>query len=114
MSPITTHVLDTARGVPASGVPITLLKQAPMGDWVELAQGITDADGRIRDLLPEHQPLEAGIYQMVFDTGTYFRHHHLTGFYPQVPVIFEIHQPGQHYHVPLLVSPYGFSTYRGS
>lgn len=114
MSPITTHVLDTARGCPASGVPISLFKQGPLDDWVELGSGITDADGRIRDLLPESQPLEKGLYKMVFETGRYFQHLQLRGFYPQVSVTFDVQEPQQHYHIPLLLSPYGYSTYRGS
>lgn len=114
MSPITTHVLDTARGCPAGGVPITLYKQGPLGDWVELAAGITDVDGRIRDWLPEHQPVERGLYKLVFDTGSYFRHHLLNGFYPEVGVVFDLQKPDQHHHIPLLLSPFGYSTYRGS
>jgi len=112
MSPITTHVLDTARGRPAAGLEIILEKRAGE-DFVEIARGKTNKDGRLPDLLEPGQ-LEAAVYRMTFQTGAWFDSHELKGFYPYVPVIFEIIDPAQHYHVPLLLSPYGFSTYRGS
>lgn len=111
-SPITTHVLDTSRGLPASGVAVTLEAQAPDGSWKPLASGATDADGRIRDLLDA--PVEAGIYRLTFATEEYFRRTGVAGFYPEVPILFRIAESGQHYHVPLLLNPYGYSTYRGS
>ena len=113
-SPITTHVLDTARGVPAAGLPITLEKRSETDQWEVIARGTTNGDGRIADLLPETYELTRGFYRMVFNTGAYFRMLALDAFYPSVPVIFEIQEPAQHYHVPLLLSPYGYSTYRGS
>jgi 5-hydroxyisourate hydrolase len=110
-SPITTHILDTARGRPAAGVPIHIDIQKD-ADFLPLAKGVTNADGRIPDLLAGK--LEAGVYRMTFDTAAYFRASGSPGFYPYVQVVFEITQPGEHYHIPLLLSPYGYSTYRGS
>ena len=112
MSPITTHILDTARGCPARGVPLTLERRD--GDaWTLLASGVTDSDGRVADLL-EPGDLTVGLYRMTFQTGAYFESQGISGFYPYVPVPFHIAELGQHYHVPLLLSPYGYSTYRGS
>ena len=112
MSAITTHVLDTARGRPAAGVPITLALRAPDGSFTELGRGATDDDGRLRSLLAA--PLEAGVYRITFDTAVYFAALGINSFYPAVSVVFEVHDASQHYHVPLLLSPYGYSTYRGS
>ena len=112
MSPITTHVLDTARGGPAAGVPIRLEVQEA-GAWRELAAGVTNSDGRVHGLLPEGG-LEARTYRMSFETGVYFTSLGLKGFYPYAQIVFEIHEPEEHYHVPLLLSPFGYSTYRGS
>ncbi|MBC7543583.1 MAG: hydroxyisourate hydrolase [Candidatus Sericytochromatia bacterium] len=114
MSPITTHVLDTSSGRPAAGVPISLAKLGSDGTWQELANGITDDDGRIKDLLPSDHPLATGIYRMTFATETYFASQAVKGFYPMVPVIFDLQSPATHYHIPLLLSPFGYSTYRGS
>jgi 5-hydroxyisourate hydrolase len=114
MSPITTHVLDTRTGRPAAGVGIVLSQQGPGGDWQEMASGETDADGRIKDLLASNVKLEPGVYRMVFATGDYFAGQGLKGFYPVVPVIFELQDMDSHYHIPLLLSPFGYSTYRGS
>jgi 5-hydroxyisourate hydrolase len=113
MSSISTHVLDVARGRPAEGVPITLERQDGNGTFARLGQGATDADGRLRTLLG-NTALTAGIYRLTFDTATYFRTTGSEGFYPSVTVLFEVKNPAQHHHVPLLLSPYGYSTYRGS
>lgn len=112
MSPITTHVLDTARGRPAAGVPVVLELRSGPDAWVERGRGTTDADGRVRDLVAG--PLVAGVYRLTFDTAAYFRSQNVQAFYPQVAVVFEVREPGQHHHVPLLLSPFGYSTYRGS
>ena len=112
MSPITTHVLDTSCGRPAAGVPVVLEIQAG-ASWTELARGTTDADGRAADLLPGGS-LDKAIYRLRFDTASYFRSQGVTGFYPYVAIVFEVREPGQHHHVPLLLSPFGYSTYRGS
>ncbi len=114
MSPITTHVLDTSRGQPAAGVPITL-SMLPEGDGAARAMGsgITDADGRLRVLLPDGD-LDPGVYRLTFDTCHYFRALGVANFYPEVAVTFQVRAAGEHYHVPLLLSPFGYSTYRGS
>lgn len=113
MSAITTHVLDTALGCPASGVPITLELQS--GDaWTPLGRGSTDADGRLRTLLPADQRPTAGTYRISFDTAYYFAATGVTGFFPSVQITFVVADPAQHYHVPLLLSPFSYSTYRGS
>ena len=112
MSGITTHVLDTSRGRPAAGVPVTLEVEAA-GGWTLLGKGTTNADGRIADLVTGDS-ITAGVYRLIFDTATYFAAQHISGFYPQVTVTFKIEDAGQHYHVPLLLNPFGYSTYRGS
>ena len=112
MSQITTHVLDTSLGRPAAGVPLQLSRRGD-DDWTVLASGVTDADGRVGDLLDD-SPLPAGTYRMYFDTARYFELQGERGFYPWVEVVFEITGGGEHYHIPLLLSPYGYSTYRGS
>ena len=113
MSPITTHVLDTAQGRPAAGLAVVLELQRG-GGWTELARGTTNADGRITNLLPDGSPLQAGTYRLTFETGAYHRAQGVRGFYPQVQVVAEIDGAGGHYHIPLLLSPFGYSTYRGS
>jgi 5-hydroxyisourate hydrolase len=113
MSPLTTHVLDTARGRPAAGLPVRLERQQGDGRWFELAVRATNADGRVPDLLPA-AALVAGIYRLTFHTGAYFAGQGVAGFYPYAIVVFEVQDPDQHYHVPLLLSPFGYSTYRGS
>jgi 5-hydroxyisourate hydrolase len=113
MSGITTHVLDTARGRPAAGVPVLLEIQEEAG-WREIGRAETDADGRVRHLLPVGSALSTGIYRLTFDLETYFRAEEVEGFYPQAAIVFHVRDANQHYHVPLLLSPYGYSTYRGS
>jgi 5-hydroxyisourate hydrolase len=113
VSNITTHILDVSQGRPAAGVPVVLEIKRPGGHWQELGRGVTDNDGRARQLLPA-APLAAGAYRLIFDTGAYFKASKVSGFYPQVTVEFEVRDAGSHYHIPLLLSPYGYSTYRGS
>lgn len=114
MSAITTHVLDTSNGRPASGVPVVLESRSAGNEWKTLGRGKTDADGRLANLLPARSPLEPGTYRLVFDVATYFRARNAEGFYPEVAVVFTIRDATQHYHVPLLLNPYGYTTYRGS
>lgn len=114
MSAITTHVLDTSLGRPAAGISVLLERVPGEGSPTELARGRTDDDGRIRDLLPEGERPEPGVYRLTFRTGPYFRERDIRGFYPEVSVVFEVWDPGEHHHVPLLLSPFGYSTYRGS
>ena len=113
MSGITTHVLDTSRGRPAAGVPVRL-EVKNEGGWRVLGRGATDADGRLRDLLPADFPLGAGEYRLTFGVASYFDAHGVEGFYATVSVDFVVRDAAAHYHVPLLLSPYGYSTYRGS
>lgn len=113
MSAITTHVLDTARGGPASGVPVTIEFEAPSG-WELIGEGTTDRDGRVKELISPGFEFKAGNYRLIFDTAQYFAAQGIEGFYPEVSVVFTIRDRAQHYHVPLLLSPFGYSTYRGS
>ena len=113
MSAITTHVLDISLGRPAVGVPATLEVEAA-GGWKLVGKGITNADGRISDLVSKETTLVAGVYRLIFDTAKYFAAQNVEGFYPQVTIVFRLQNPAQHYHVPLLLSPFGYSTYRGS
>ena len=113
MSAITTHILDVSAGCPARGVPVMLEKQTTTG-WEIVSKGATDEDGRLRDLLTPDAILQTGNYRLTFDTGNYFAQQQIEGFYPQVTVTFAVRDATQHYHVPLLLSPFGYSTYRGS
>ena len=101
MAGITTHVLDTAKGRPAAGVPIRLVREEQV-----LFEGVTDEDGRARLV----DRAEAGVYRLTFDTGAY----DANGFYPEATIVFRIEATERHYHVPLLLSPFGYATYRGS
>lgn len=114
MSGISTHVLDTSLGRPAAGVPVTLEQQDAEGNWSLLGRGVTNAEGRVAQVLSAGVALAPGRYRLTFDTATYFRARGVESFYPSVTVVFEVRDAGQHYHVPLLLSPYGYSTYRGS
>ena len=111
MSGITTHVLDTGRGQPASGVPLLLEVQTGVGQWKAVATASTDAAGRANLLGSD---MTRGFYRLTFDTRAYFRAWNVEGFFPEVQVVFEVRDPLQHHHVPLLLSPYSYSTYRGS
>jgi 5-hydroxyisourate hydrolase len=114
MSQITTHVLDTALGRPAKGVGIELHHQHN-DHWRELGRGTTNEDGRLRDLMPDRHVLQPGIYRLTFHTAAYLEAtSQAPGFYPVVTIVFEVHDVDAHYHVPLLLSPFGYSTYRGS
>ncbi|HUO07299.1 MAG TPA: hydroxyisourate hydrolase [Phycisphaerae bacterium] len=112
--PITTHILDTSRGTPAASVSIVLDFLKSPGNWEAIATAQTNQDGRAPNLLPKHHVLEAGRYRLTFQTGAYFAALQAETFYPQIEIQFQIKDPSQHYHVPLLLSPFGFSTYRGS
>lgn len=113
MSQITTHVLDTSTGRPAAGVAVVLEVEKSRNEWKELGRGKTDSDGRLRDLLVPGA-LKEGTYRLTFDTGLYFSSRKIEALYPQVCVIFTVQRPNEHYHVPLLLSPFGYTTYRGS
>lgn len=109
VSQLTTHVLDTASGRPAEGIYISLKDQSGK----VMVSGITNADGRIADLLPQERVLPVGVYRMEFETGPYFANQGQRSFYPSAEICFEIFD-SSHYHIPLLLSPYGYTTYRGS
>ncbi len=110
---LSTHILDTSLGKPAAGVAIVLERRDAAGHFLELGRGVTDADGRQRTLLGD-LVLQSGVHRLTFDTGAYFARAGIRGFYPSVTVLFEILDPSQHHHVPLLLNPFGYSTYRGS
>lgn len=109
---ITTHVLDTSLGRPGSSIAVEL-ERVEAGVWHLVGGGITDSDGRLRTLTPEG-PVQPGVYRIRFQTAPYFEAMQTNGFFPVVEIQFSVVDGGQHYHVPLLLSPYGFSTYRGS
>ena len=113
MSQITTHILDTTLGKPAAGVPVRLEKPVSGYQWDIIASGITDQDGRLQDLLPNERPLETGTYRLVFEIEDYFVDSGRRCFYPFIPIVFDI-EDGEHYHIPLLLNPFGYATYRGS
>lgn len=114
MSHVTTHILDAASGLPARNVPVRLEAAADGArtSWNPVAEGRTDDDGRIPDFGPDR--LDAGYYRVVFDTGSYFAATGQKGFYPEVTIVFDLADEDAHYHVPLLLSPFAYSTYRGS
>ena len=114
MSAITTHVLDTALGRPAAGIAVRLEQRARGGEWTAIGQGETDSDGRLRSLHPEGSPLTPGVYRITFETRRYFESRRVAAFYPEVVVVFEITAGEAHYHVPLLIAPFGYTTYRGT
>jgi 5-hydroxyisourate hydrolase len=108
---LSTHVLDAGTGRPAADVAVTLHRRAGEG-WDPVGDGVTDEDGRCRTLAPDG--LEAETYRLTFQTGAYFAASGQAGFYPEVSVVFEVTEPDRHHHVPLLLSPFAYSTYRGS
>ena len=108
---ISTHILDTSRGKPAQGVAVRLALKSG-GTWKELARGMTDADGRVKPLLAEIP--EAGTFRLSFDVAPYFQSQGVEAFFPSVEIQFEVKAPKEHFHVPLLLNPFGYSTYRGS
>lgn len=112
-SPLSVHVLNLQDGLPSTGVKVLLEKQSGK-DWTPLSTGTTNEQGRIPALYPEGQTLEKGNYRVTFKTGEWFTEHKTASFFPEVPVIFAVDGTVPHYHIPLLVSPYGFSTYRGN
>jgi len=113
LSPITSHVLDVALGRPARDLPVRLEVQDDAGSFRTLAERPTNEDGRVVDLLPDGG-LEARTYRVTFDTATYLIATGRPVFYPNVVVTFRVDAPAEHYHIPLLLSPFGYSTYRGS
>jgi 5-hydroxyisourate hydrolase len=113
MKGISTHVLDLARGRPAEGVAVRLHRHE-QGAWRAIAVRRTDSNGRVADLLPEDVALQGCFYRLRFGTRAYFRNQGIESFHPFVDVAFEVRDAREHYHVPLLITPHGYSTYRGS
>lgn len=113
MSQITTHILDTAKGKPAANVLVFLEKEGEFAGWQALTKGTTDANGRIMDLLPKDTVLPKGMYKLIFEIDDYFKAQKVKSFYPYIEIPFYV-RDNAHYHVPLLLSPFGYSTYRGS
>lgn len=111
-SQVTTHVLDTSAGKPARGVGVSLFRYADPG-WQKIASGRTNEDGRVAELLPAGVKMENSKYKLLFDTDAYFGANAQRSFYPEVQIVFSINDDS-HYHVPLLLNPFGYSTYRGS
>lgn len=112
MSAITTHVLDTAGGRPAGGVPVRLEAIDSEGNAATLAEAVTNDDGRVPELGPAE--IEAGTFRLTFNTASYFEASGQPTFFPEVSITFRVQDPSQHYHVPVLLSPFALSTYRGS
>jgi len=110
---ISTHILDTAQGKPAAGVGITL-EVHHCGAWTELQTTQTDDDGRCKDLLPEGYALEAAVYRIRFDTGSYYTAQQIQGLYPLVEITFTVTNTSEHFHIPLLLTANSYTTYRGS
>jgi 5-hydroxyisourate hydrolase len=113
MSQITTHVLDISLGRPAANVNVTLEAQTAANEWILVGRGSTDGDGRLKDLAAG-KTLNRGTHRLTFETGAYFALRKIDGLYPQVVVVFEVNDARDHYHIPLLLSPQGYTTYRGS
>lgn len=109
---LSTHILDTALGKPAAGIEVLLEKQRG-SEWRPLARGTTDNDGRCKTLIAEHD-MEAATYRLRFFTRPYFAAQNIATLYPLVDITFEVHDPGSHYHIPLLLTANGYTTYRGS
>jgi 5-hydroxyisourate hydrolase len=110
---LSTHVLDVAAGQPAAGVQVRLERSVGDGTWAELATGQTGSDGRLADWLPDGGP-DAGLYRLTFGSGAYFGLQGVPTLYPEVTITFELIVPAEHLHLPVLLSPFGYTTYRGS
>jgi 5-hydroxyisourate hydrolase len=114
MTRISTHVLDTARGMPAKDVAVHLERHDDSGEWLILGSARTDQDGRCGQMLPDDLELSPGVYRLAFDTASYYAAQGVDGLYPIVQVTFSVRAGDTHFHIPLLLSPHGYTTYRGS
>jgi 5-hydroxyisourate hydrolase len=114
MKRISTHVLDLTQGKPARDVPVRLARRESAGEWVLLHSSRTDGEGRCGQLLPENEVLRAGLYRLAFDTASYHHAQNVEGLYPVVEITFQVREGDTHFHLPLLLSPNGYTTYRGS
>ncbi len=110
---LSVHILNQQTGVPSKNVDVTLEKQQPAG-WDMLAEGKTDDDGRIKSLYPQDKDMQPGVYRVTFKTGDYFKNEKLSTFFPEVPVLFTVTKTNEKLHIPLLLSQYGYSTYKES
>ena len=110
---ISTHILDTTIGRPATGVSVTLSRMSD-GAWHSIATTVTDSDGRCKDLLPPTEPSKSGTYRIHFETSPYYAQHYEQGLYPYIDIVFDVRNSEQHYHIPLLLTANGYTTYRGS
>lgn len=110
---LSVHILNQQTGVPSSDVTVTLEKEQ-QGNWAQLASGKTDQDGRIKSLYPQDKEMEPGVYRVVFKTGDYFKSQKADSFFPKIPVLFTVTRTNEKLHIPLLLSQYGYSTYKGS
>jgi 5-hydroxyisourate hydrolase len=114
MNSISSHVLNTSLGRPAAGVHVRLEQQVTEDQWNLVWQGVTDSDGRVPRIEVQAGDTDKGVFRITFETGEYFSSLKQDCFYPYAAIVFQIHDPAQHYHVPLLLNPFGYSTYRGS
>ncbi|SLM46504.1 5-hydroxyisourate hydrolase [Nitrospira japonica] len=114
MSAISTHVLNLVTGLPARNVSVVLESQGSLRTWRKIGDGRTDADGRIEDLVPPGVRIQTGSYRLTFDVASYFRSQNGASFYPEIAIAFGIQDPAQSHHIPLLIGPFGYTTYRGS
>ncbi|MHA3061556.1 hydroxyisourate hydrolase [Acinetobacter sp. ANC 4636] len=112
-NPLSVHVLNLENGLPSSDVTVTLEEQKN-GKWIKISEAKTNEQGRVTALFPENKTLDNAIYKVTFKTGDWFKKNKQNTFFPEVPVIFQADGSVKHYHIPLLLSPYGYSTYRGN
>jgi 5-hydroxyisourate hydrolase len=112
-NPLSVHVLDLQSGQPSPGIAVDLERRTAAG-WIKLSSAVTDGQGRIRALWPAGKPFESGVYRVVFQTGAFYNKRQQPHFFPEIPVHFQVDASQAHYHIPLLLSPFGYSTYRGN
>ena len=112
-NPLSVHVLNTQNGLPSPDVTV-VLEQMKGEKWVTLNTAVTNAQGRISEMYPANRALEKGSYRVTFKTGDWFKTQKIDTFFPEIPIIFSVDGTVQHYHIPLLLSPFGYSTYRGN
>lgn len=112
-NPLSVHVLNLQSGTPTPGIEVEL-DQKQNNDWIKLGSGVTDQNGRINSLFPQDKSLKSGIYRVIFKTGDYYKQINQKTLFPEIPVEFAMESQNGHYHIPLLLSPYGYSTYRGN
>lgn len=114
MSGISTHVLNLMTGLPARNLPVSLELRGALNTWRAVGEGRTNEEGRIEDLLPKGVRIQTGTYRLTFDVAAYFRSQSTVSFYPEIAIAFGVRDAAQHHHIPLLIGPFGYTTYRGS